>query len=134
MQTVTKYIEDEVFESTNENGNKISIDMRSPDKKQSLSPMEILSAAVSGCAAVDIVEILKKRKKTIDAFEIITSGERRAEHPRGYSSLESKYIVTSPDVKEEELYKVADLALNKYCSVASSLNVEVQFSVEVIRS
>ena len=133
MRTVTTMIEDEVYETVNENGNRISIDMREKGLKSSHSPMEMVLAAVSGCVAVDLVEILKKRRKTVLDLKIETSGQRRDDHPRGFTHIHSKYILTSPDAKEEEFRKAADLALNKYCSVASSLKADIQFSVEIIR-
>ena len=134
MKTITRIVADFVYETTNENGNKVSIDMREDHEKDSHGPMELLLGAVSGCVAVDIVAILRKRKKQIDDFIIETSGERKEEHPRGFTHIHSKYILTSPNVKTEELQKIAGLALDKYCSVASSLNAEIGYSVEVKNS
>ena len=133
MKTVTRIVEDFVYETTNENGNKISIDMREDDEKGSHGPMEMVLGAVSGCVAVDIVTILKKRKKNIKDLVIETSGTRRETHPRGFTHIHSRYILTSPDVSIEELNKIAGLALDKYCSVASSLKAEIDYSVEVRR-
>ena len=132
MKTVTRIVEDEVYETVNENGNKISIDMREDHVKDSQSPTELLLGAVSACVAVDIVSILRKRKKQIDDFVIETSGKRKEEHPRAFTHIHSKYVLTSPNVKKEELQKIAGLALDKYCSVASSLKAEIDYSVEVI--
>lgn len=134
MKTVTRIVEDYVYETINENGNKVSIDMREDHEKDSHGPMELLLGAVSGCVAVDIVAILRKRKKQIDDLTIETSGKRKDEHPRGFTHIHSKYILTSPNVSQAELQKIAALALDKYCSVASSLKAEIEYSVEVINS
>ena len=133
MKTITRIVEDFVYETTNENGNKINIDMREGDDKGSLSPMELVLGAVSGCVAVDIVTILRKRKKTIEDLVIETSGIRKETHPRGFTHIDSKYILTSPDVSVEELNKIAGLALDKYCSVANSLKADIRYSVEIQR-
>ena len=133
MITTTRIVEDEMYETTNENGNLLSIDMRGSGQKEAFSPMELLLGALSGCVAVDIVEILKKRKKEIKDFKVETSGERSDQHPRGFTKIHSKYIVTSTNVKDEELHKIAGLALYKYCSVAASLNAEIDYSVEVVK-
>jgi putative redox protein len=132
MRTTTRIVEDYVYETINENGNKISIDMREDHEKDSHGPMELVLGAVSGCVAVDIVAILRKRKKQIDNFVIETSGKRNEEHPKSFTHIHSKYVLTSPNVKKEELEKIAGLALDKYCSVASSLRAEINYSVEVI--
>ena len=133
MKTITKIIEDYVYETTNENGNKVLIDMRESHEKNSHSPMELILGAVSGCVAVDIVAILRKRKKIIEDFHIETSGVRKEVHPRGFTNIHSKYILTSPNVTTAELHKIAGLALDKYCSVANSLNARIDFSVEVLQ-
>ena len=125
-------ISDNLYESTNENGNAIRVDMRDDQEKESLSPTELVLAAVSACVAVDIVTIIKKKRKSVKDLQIQTSGVRKETHPRGFTQIHSKYILTSPDVSEKELFKVAGLALSKYCSVADSLKAEIDYSVEVV--
>jgi putative redox protein len=126
-------IEDEVYVSQNELGHEVRIDMRKPDLKESQSPVELLLSAVGACGAVDITIMLKKRKKSIIEFITETEGVRKEEHPKSFIKVHCHYKVTSPDITEEELYKVAKLSLEKYCSVADSLKAEVTLSVEVVR-
>ncbi|MEQ8363377.1 MAG: OsmC family protein [Cyclobacteriaceae bacterium] len=133
MKSITRMIEDEVYVSQNELGHEVRIDMRKPDLKESQSPVELLLSAVGACGAVDVTLMLKKRKKTIIEFITETEGERREDHPKSFTKVHCHYKVTSPDVTEEELYKVAKLSLEKYCSVADSLKAEVTLSVEVVR-
>lgn len=133
MKSITRMIEDEVYVSQNELGHEVRIDMRKPDLKESQSPVELLLSAVGACGAVDVTLMLKKRKKTIIEFITETEGARREEHPKSFTKVHCHYKVTSPDVTEEELYKVAKLSLEKYCSVADSLKAAVTLSVEVVR-
>jgi putative redox protein len=134
MKIITQMIEDEVYEASNPAGQKVHIDMRKPELKVGQSPTELLLSSLAACGAVDIVVMLKKRRKTIIGFTIETEGKRQEEHPRYYTDIHCKYIITSPDVTEEELTKTAKLSLEKYCSVASSLRSNITFSVEIIRS
>lgn len=133
MKITTTMLEDEVYTSVNEKGDQVTIDMRPVDQKQGQSPVELLLSAVAACGAVDIVVMLKKRKKTILQFTTETSGTRRDETPRSFTAIHCHYRITSPDVTEEELEKTAKLSLEKYCSVAHSLKAPVTFSVEVVR-
>jgi len=133
MKIVTTMIEEEVYEAINENGNRLPIDMRSTTLKKAQSPPELLLSAVAACGAVDTVLMLKKRRKTINNFTIETVGERRAEHPKSFTAIHCKYIVESPDVNEDEFEKAAALSLEKYCTVAASLNCEVTHEIEIIR-
>jgi len=133
MKIITRMLEDEVYEALNEGGHKVTVDMREASHKQHQSPTELLLTSLASCGAVDIVVMLKKRKKTINEFTIETVGVRRDETPRKFTDIHCKYIVTSPDVEKEEFEKFAKLSLEKYCSVAATLNSHIHFSVEVNR-
>lgn len=134
MKIITTMLEDELYESVNENGNKATIDMRKAEDKMHQSPVETLLSAVAACGAVDIVLMLKKRRKTIQKFVIETVGQRQPEAPRYFTHIHCKYIIYSPDVNKEELNKVAGLSLEKYCSVATSLKATITYEVEVMLS
>ena len=127
----TTYIEDELYESVNGNGNKTLIDMRGPEQKQSLAPMEVLLGAVASCSAVDLVEILKKRKKTFSSLTVTTEGERRDDHPRAFTKIKLQFSLISDNITHEELYKNAKLVVDKYCSVATTVSGVAELEVEV---
>lgn len=127
-------LEDEVYEAHNEAGHKILMDMREASQKQNQSPPELLLSSLAGCGAVDIVIMLKKRKKTVHDFVIETVGVRRDEQPRKFLEIHCKYIITSPDVETEEFEKFAKLSLEKYCTVAATLNSKITFTTEIRRS
>ena len=133
MKNTTVMIDDEVFESTNEFGHSLIVDTRDPEQRQHQSPPEMLLSALAGCGAVDIISMLRKRRKNIVKFEIMTEGKRRDETPRAFTALHCHYILTSSDATEDELMKLAKLSIEKYCTVASSMNSEVKVSVRVIK-
>lgn len=133
MKIDLKYKGDEEFTSTNENGNVAEVDMRSADLKKHQSPTELLLSAVGSCAAVEIVSMVKKRRKTFVDLKAEISGERREEHPRGFTKIHLKYTIVSPDLTEEEAERIVELAATKYCSVAGSLSAEQTHSFEIVR-
>lgn len=133
MKITTRYFEDEVYTSQNENNNTATIDMRKAEVKQNLSPVELVLAALSSCVAVEVVSMIKKRRKTVSDLIITAEGDRREEHPRALTDIRLKFSLVSPDANHEELYKVTQLSLESYCSVKSSLTAPVSFTTEVIR-
>jgi putative redox protein len=133
MKVITRMIEDELYESSSSENKRVMIDMRESALKMSQSPVELLLSSLAACAAVDIVVMLKKRRKTIQSFTIETDGTRRTEPPRSFTAIHCHYIIVSPDVTEDELNKTAKLSLEKYCSVADSLKATIKFSVQIIR-
>ena len=134
MKINLSYKEDKLFSGTNEDDNKVLVDMRPPEEKTSQSPTELLLSALAGCAAVEIVSMVKKRRKTFIDLKAEIQGERREEHPRSFTNIHLKYIIVSPDLTEEEASKIVDLATTKYCSVAGSLNAEQTHSFEIHRA
>ncbi|HPI81242.1 MAG TPA: OsmC family protein [Cyclobacteriaceae bacterium] len=133
MKNVTRMVEDEVYVAQNELGHEVRIDMRKGELKKNQSPVELLLSAVGACGAMDIVLMLKKRRKTVIDFITETEGTRKEDHPRSFTKVHCHYKITSPDITEDELYKIAKLSLEKYCSVADSLKTEVTLSVEVVQ-
>lgn len=133
MKITARMLEDEVYEAQNELGHKVTMDMREASQRQHQSPPELLLSSLAGCGAVDIVIMLKKRRKTIHNFSIETVGVRRDEQPRKFLEIHCKYIVTSPDVEADEFEKFAKLSLEKYCTVAATLNSKITFTTEIKR-
>ena len=129
------YLNDEKFQVLNESGNKLTIDMYEKDKKENLSPMELLLSAVTTCAAVEIVSMIKKRRRDFRDLKAESSGIRAETHPMYYKKINIKYIIYSKDLQDSEADRFISLALTKYCSVGSSIRMdtEVIHSFEIIR-
>lgn len=133
MKIITRMVEDELYESSNPKGHLTTIDMRKSEIKKGHSPMEVLLSSLAACGAVDLVAMLRKRKKDIVALTVETDGTRREETPRAFTVIHCNYCLTSSDVTEDELHKFTKLSLEKYCSVAASLKSKITFSVQIIR-
>ena len=134
MQVKTRMIGEEEFESSSETGLSVKIDMRSNDSRKQQNPPELLLSALAACASVDIVAILKKRKKHVDRLEVVTTGKRRTDFPRAFTDIHCEFTITSPDVNEDELLKATQLSIEKYCTVAASLKSNITYSAIVIAS
>ena len=117
------YVDDEKFEVINSSGNKLLIDMYAQEKKEHLSPMELLLSAVTTCAAVEIVSMIKKRRRDFKA-----SGVRAETTPNYYKSIAIKYIIYSSDLTDKEADRFISLALEKYCSVGSSIRRDTKIN------
>ncbi len=133
MKIELNYKGDEEFSAVNETGNVVNIDMLPMDQKQHHSPTQLLLSALGACAAVDIVSMIKKRRKTFVGLKTEVEGERRTEHPKGFNKIHSKYTITSPDLTDEEAERIVNLAATKYCSVAASISAEQTHSFEIVR-
>lgn len=126
---------DEEYYAVNEQGNRVEIDMLAAEDKQAMSPMQLLLAGVISCAAVDLVQMVKKRRKTLVNFSGEIAGTRREEIPKRFTAMHIVYRFVSPDLEEAEAQKLVNLAVEKYCSVAASLDpgIEMTHAVEIVR-
>jgi putative redox protein len=135
MKILMDYINDNTFKTQNQSNNEILIDMCDPKEKKHLSPMELLLSAITSCAAVEIVSMIKKRKRNFKNIKAETSGVRVDESPRYFSSINIKYIIFSKDLTENEAERYISLSLEKYCSVGATLNekTQIKYSFEIVR-
>lgn len=124
---------DHEYEAANLQGNVVDIDMYDPEDKKAQSPMDLILSALGSCASVDAVQMMKKKRKTVEDLIVEVEGERNEGIPAYYTSFTLKFILVSPDAKEEEFAKVVALSVDKYCSVASSLKAPITYTSEVKR-
>ena len=105
-------------------------------KKKHQSPTELLLTAVVSCSAVDVVEIMKKRRKSFTNFKVEVTGDRREEHPRAFTRIELNFIIHSDNITEAELLKNAKIVVDRYCSVATTISgySSIDVRVEVLPS
>lgn len=97
------------------------------------SPMDGLLLSVAGCMGIDILMILQKGRVTVDDLEIQVDGERAAEPPRHFTSLDFTIRVTGPaEADDAKIQRAVDLSRDRYCSVFHSLrpDLDVRFVVE----
>jgi putative redox protein len=87
------------------------------------SPVEHLLQAAGACMIMDIVPMLRKRKKNVIGLTIELEGERRAEHPRIFTSVHMIVRLSSPDATKEELDMCIALSDETYCSVTNTLKL-----------
>ncbi len=133
MNIKLSYQGDQEFIGANENGNEVNVDMRATDQKEGLSPTELLLSALAGCASVEVVSMIKKRRKEFIDLKVEVEGDRRDEHPRGFTKIHLKFMITSSDLSEEEAERIVHLSATKYCSVAGSLSADQSHSFEIVR-
>jgi putative redox protein len=125
---------DLTYAAQNPQGHAVHIDMNDPELKKGQSPMELLLSALGGCASVDAVLMMKKKKRELLDFFVEVEGLRNDGVPGYYTDITLHFVLVSPDATVEEFEKVVALSVEKYCSVASSLSSKISFTSEVRRS
>jgi putative redox protein len=86
------------------------------------SPVDALLTALATCSAVDVVDILAKRRTPAERMSVDVTGERAAAAPARIVRLLVAYTIDGPGIDRPSAERAIDLALTKYCSVRTSLD------------
>src|SRR5215208_7114941 len=116
-----RFAGDEAFVGESPSGHAI-VTSFAHDKVTAPTPMELLLIALGGCAGADVQSILEKKRQSVTAYEIEVRGERRAEHPRIYTSLEVIHYVRGHNIDPNAVAHAVELSETKYCSVSAMLS------------
>jgi len=130
---ITRINNDFNLEASNEDGNTVSMDSSTEAGGSGLGmrPMQLLLSALGGCSAIDVIAILKKQKQEIVSFEIEVNGER--EKTGEYSLFRNieLHFKLKGKVSADKVEKAVKLSLEKYCSVAKTLEPTAHISYKI---
>lgn len=102
--------------------------------KTGMNPMDVLLNAFGACSAFDVVEMIRKRRLELLSYRIELTGERHDGTPAYFTLIRAKHVIDAPGLAQEMAERFVDLATNKYCSVAGSLNAEITFEIELVHT
>ena len=85
------------------------------------SPVEMLTAAVAGCSAMDIVSILEKKRQPPEAYSVRVEAVQREEYPQVLTRIDVVHEVVGTGVREVAVRRAIELSALKYCPVNAML-------------
>ena len=111
-------------------GNTAHAVMMDGDSKVANSPMDLVLIALCGCTAVDVVNILQKKREPFTTVEVSAEAEKAPTPPRVYTKIKLRYRVGGK-VSPKAVDDAVRLSEEKYCSVAAMLNRTAKISYEI---
>ena len=103
-----------------------SVVLSTPDEGIGIKPSELLLIAVASCSAVDVVEILTKKRMTLTHLEISSSGEQDQDPPWTFREIHMHYKIGGKNLTEKAVAQAIQLSEEKYCSVAATIRATAQ--------
>jgi putative redox protein len=85
------------------------------------SPVVALLLALGGCSGMDVIGILRKKRQRVTAYAIELIGQRREEHPRGFTAIEVVHHLEGEGLDPQAIADAIELSDTKYCSVHATL-------------
>ncbi len=92
-------------------------------------PMELVLASLGGCAAMDVISILRKMRQDVTAYEVSAHGEAAEEHPQRYTSIVVTHHVGGSGLVEANVRRAIFLSMSRYCPVFAMLSPSVPITV-----
>jgi putative redox protein len=126
---VTRWTGGKTFEAGRPAGPPIRVDTTGATGP---GPVDVLLCALATCSAIDVVEILEKRRTPVTSLDIEVVGERVAAIPARLERVTMSYTITGEGIEAVHALRAIDLAVNKYCSVRDSLDPKIPIALELV--
>ncbi len=113
---------------------KHSVVLSTPDEGVGIKPSDLLLVALAACTAVDVVDILAKKRCPLESLVIQSSGEQDADPPWTFRTVHLHFKVGGKNLTEKAVEQAIQLSEEKYCSVAATIRAtaEVVTTFEIL--
>ncbi|MCS6969082.1 MAG: OsmC family protein [Cytophagales bacterium] len=123
------------MQAFNEAGKMVEIDAAAQigGSDAGMRPMQLVLAALGGCAAIDVIDILSKQRLVLQDIRIKVEGQRAHDQiPAVFKQIHLHFTLTG-DIPLHHAQRAVALSVEKYCSVAAMLRstAEISYGVEV---
>jgi len=105
-----------------------SVVLSTPDEGIGIKPSELLLIAVASCAAVDVVDILAKKRMPLTYMEISVMGEQDQDPPWTFREIQLHFRLAGINLTVTAAARAIELSEEKYCSVAATIRETAQIT------
>jgi putative redox protein len=84
-------------------------------------PAELLLVAGAGCAAWDLVEILRKQRQDVVSIDVAVDGDQQPDPPWTFRRVELRFTIRGHGLDRAGVERAAELSVERYCSVLSTI-------------
>jgi len=106
--------------------------LSTPDEGVGMKPSELMLVALASCSAVDVVEILNKKRAGLTSLEISAEAEQEQDPPWTFRKIHLTYRMKGSALTEKDAAQAIELSEGKYCSVAATLKGKAEITTSLI--
>jgi putative redox protein len=135
MKAIVHWKQDLTFVGSADSGYPVQIDAEEilGGNNSGVRPMELLALGLAGCAAMDVISILRKKRQDVTQFDVRVDARRSNVHPKVFTGMVITYIITGRRVEEIAVLRSIELAATKYCSAqfmfAQVVPIDLQYEI-----
>lgn len=99
-------------------------------------PMEMLLAGTGGCAAYDVVLILKRGRQAVTDCRVTLTAERADTDPKVFTKIHFAFIVSGKGLSQTAVERAVKMSHDKYCSASAMLakTADITHSIEILEA
>lgn len=87
-----------------------------------ISPTEAMLMGLAGCTAIDIIDILRKKRQEPADLQVRVRGKQMTgQYPMRFIEFQVEYLLWGEDLKPRDVEQAINLSEHKYCSVGATL-------------
>lgn len=134
MKARIKWVEKATFIGESGSGHAVVMDgpPEAGGRNLGVRPMEMLLLGMGGCAAFDVVHILKKSRQNIDDCIAEVSAERALEEPKVFTKIHVHFRVSGADLTKKIVARAVSLSAEKYCSASIMLGKSAEITHDFV--
>ena len=84
-------------------------------------PMELLLSGLGGCAAYDVVLILKRGRHQVEGCSVAIEAERAETDPKVFTRIHMQFTIRGKDIPASAAERAIAMSHDKYCSASQML-------------
>jgi putative redox protein len=107
-----------------------SVVISTPSEGIGMKPSDLMLVSLASCSAVDVVEILNKKRMPLTALEISVSSEQDPEPPWTFRKIHLHFCMRGKSLTEKAVGQAIQLSEEKYCSVAATIRGVAQITTD----
>jgi putative redox protein len=123
------WMKEQQFEAKSDSGQTITFDVA---REAGPTPMEAVLMALCGCTAIDVANILTKKRENFTGIHVHATAEKAPPSPSVFTHIRLVYKVTG-EVSPKAVEDAVHLSKTKYCSVSAMLDktARIDFVIEL---
>jgi putative redox protein len=136
MKARVKWIENAMFLGESGSGHAVVMDgpPESGGRNLGVRPMEMLLMGMGGCAAFDVVHILRKGRHEVRDCEVRLDAERAETDPKVFARIHAHFVIQGKGLTDTVVKRAVELSAEKYCSASIMLGktAEITHDYEIL--
>lgn len=91
-------------------------------------PIELVSAALAGCAAFDVITVLRQKyHQKVTGYEVRVEADQAERPPQVFTAVRIHHVVTGFEIDPAAIEEAIRLSEEKYCSVGAMVKQTAAF-------